>query len=192
MKQIGSNLSAGLLLAALAMLATAQAKAQEYTFLTLAGLAGSPGSADGTGSAAQFRDPTSVAVDSAGNVYVADLYNYTIREVTPGVEGLRAHFFLPAGVTCLEAWGQLETPGLAKRLECVQLAPKAFGACWRFRDARGVPKREQAPRTPNASRHYPLLVPSAPDGAGAGRALRPTWQSSQVRAAKGRRASQSD
>ena len=39
---------------------------------TLAGLAGNAGSADGTGSAARFDNPTGVAVDSAGNVYVAD------------------------------------------------------------------------------------------------------------------------
>jgi sugar lactone lactonase YvrE len=50
---------------------------------TLAGLAGSPGSADGTGSAARFNVPTGVAVDSAGNVYVADSGNCTIRKVTP-------------------------------------------------------------------------------------------------------------
>ena len=50
---------------------------------TLAGLAGSPGSADGTGSNARFNDPSGVAVDSAGNVYVADSYNDTIRKVTP-------------------------------------------------------------------------------------------------------------
>ena len=50
---------------------------------TLAGLAGSAGSADGTGSAARFNDPVGVAVDSAGNVYVADTDNHTIRKVTP-------------------------------------------------------------------------------------------------------------
>ena len=50
---------------------------------TLAGLAGRPGSADGTGSAARFWDPSGVAVDSAGNVYVADTQSHTIRKVTP-------------------------------------------------------------------------------------------------------------
>src|ERR1019366_7810554 len=53
---------------------------------TLAGLAGSPGSADGTGSAARFNQPPGVAVDSAGNVYVADVYNSTIRKVTRSEE----------------------------------------------------------------------------------------------------------
>jgi hypothetical protein len=50
---------------------------------TLAGLGGSPGSADGTGSAARFSLPLGVAVDSADNVYVADNDNQTIRKVTP-------------------------------------------------------------------------------------------------------------
>ena len=39
---------------------------------TLAGSAGASGSADGTGSDARFNYPDGVAVDSAGNVYVAD------------------------------------------------------------------------------------------------------------------------
>jgi sugar lactone lactonase YvrE len=51
---------------------------------TLAGLPGILGSADGTGSAARFTNPNGVAVDSAGNVYVADTTNDTIRNITPG------------------------------------------------------------------------------------------------------------
>ena len=46
---------------------------------TLAGLAGTVGSADGTGSAARFNQPNGIAVDTAGNVYVADSLNRTIR-----------------------------------------------------------------------------------------------------------------
>ncbi len=50
---------------------------------TLAGSAGNSGSADGAGVAAQFSSPYGVAVDGAGNVYVADAGNNTIRKVTP-------------------------------------------------------------------------------------------------------------
>ena len=51
---------------------------------TLAGLAAYAGSTDGTGSAARFYQPTGVAVDNTGNVYVADYLNDTIRKITPG------------------------------------------------------------------------------------------------------------
>jgi sugar lactone lactonase YvrE len=50
---------------------------------TLAGLAESPGSADGAGSSAQFNYPGSIAVDSANSLYVADTVNHTIRKITP-------------------------------------------------------------------------------------------------------------
>jgi len=53
-------------------------------------LAGSPdgspnagGSADGTGSAAQFLGPQGIAADENGNVFVSDTQNYTIRRITP-------------------------------------------------------------------------------------------------------------
>lgn len=49
---------------------------------TLAGSAGASGSSDGTGSAARFKSLQGVAVDTAGNVYVADTANRTIRKVT--------------------------------------------------------------------------------------------------------------
>jgi hypothetical protein len=49
---------------------------------TLAGSAGQSGSTDGTNSTALFKNPSGVAVDSAGNVYVADTGNKTVRQVT--------------------------------------------------------------------------------------------------------------
>ena len=51
---------------------------------TFAGQAGVQGSVDGIGTAAVFYEPTGVAVDSSGYVYVADWLNSTIRKITPG------------------------------------------------------------------------------------------------------------
>jgi len=83
---------------------------------TLAGTAGSLGSVDGTGAAARFASPSGVAVDGAGNVFVADNLYSTIRKITPtGVvttlagtagsygsadgTGAAARFYSPTGVS---------------------------------------------------------------------------------------------
>jgi sugar lactone lactonase YvrE len=85
---------------------------------TVAGEAGSIGSTDGSGNAARFNTPGSVAVDEAGNLYVADTRNNTIRKITsggavttlagttgyPGLgstdgTGSEARFFSPSGLT---------------------------------------------------------------------------------------------
>jgi sugar lactone lactonase YvrE len=82
---------------------------------TLAGLAGTSGATDGTGTAALFNGPSAVAVGSGGDLYVADTGNNTIRRVTPqGVvttlagnagaggsldgTGTAAYFRQPAGI----------------------------------------------------------------------------------------------
>ena len=53
------------------------------TVTTIAGLAGTTGSSDGTGEAARFNEPRGIAIGSDGNLYVVDTENHTIRRVTP-------------------------------------------------------------------------------------------------------------
>jgi len=57
--------------------------AQSYTFTTIAGLAGVIGTADGANTNALFHRPGGLAVDGAGNIYVADLLNHAIRKLAP-------------------------------------------------------------------------------------------------------------
>jgi sugar lactone lactonase YvrE len=49
---------------------------------TLAGLPGTPGSADGTGSTARFDSPTGIAFGPDGALYVSDTGNHTVRRIT--------------------------------------------------------------------------------------------------------------
>lgn len=57
--------------------------AEGGTVTVLAGLPGSPGSADGSGAAARFSAPRGIATDGT-NLFVADTGNHTIRQVTTG------------------------------------------------------------------------------------------------------------
>jgi sugar lactone lactonase YvrE len=50
---------------------------------TVAGTVNALGSADGAGSLARFRSPTSLAMDPTGNVLIGDLTNCTVRRMTP-------------------------------------------------------------------------------------------------------------
>ena len=50
---------------------------------TLAGTADQIGSTDGLGAAARFNEPSGIAVDDAGTVFVADTYNNIIRKISP-------------------------------------------------------------------------------------------------------------
>jgi len=63
----------------------ASCKVPESKAWVVSTLAGSDiaGFADDIGTAARFDYPTGVAVDSSGNVYVADSFNHRIRKITP-------------------------------------------------------------------------------------------------------------
>lgn len=83
---------------------------------TFAGSPGSWGTDNGTGTNARFNRPTAVAIDQAGNLYVTDSGNHTIRKITPAREtttlagaptatgtydgtGVNARFTFPSGIT---------------------------------------------------------------------------------------------
>jgi sugar lactone lactonase YvrE len=91
---------------------------------TFAGLPKTSGSADGVGSEARFSEPQGIATDSAGNVYVADSGNRTIRKITPKGEvstlagaagesgsadgtGAQARFSSSLGELAVDRWGNV-------------------------------------------------------------------------------------
>src|SRR5262245_40959123 len=81
MKSIPYTVSALALLLVTNTRSNAQSNSQPYSFATLAG--GGGYSTNQPGSAARFWSPIAVAVDSAGNVYVAEQSNNSISKVTP-------------------------------------------------------------------------------------------------------------
>ncbi len=93
----------------------ARATAQDLTVTTIAGQFWESGSVDGTGRSARFNYPRNVVIDPAGNLYILDGNNYTLRKMTaggvvttiagsPGAKsyvdgpGPTARFFQPAGL----------------------------------------------------------------------------------------------
>jgi D-alanyl-D-alanine dipeptidase len=96
---------------------------------TLAGTAGEIGSTDATGAAARFRDPRSVATDSAGNVYVADQENFDIRKITS--DGVVTTL---AGTTGQNGFTPGALPGVLTSPRCVTV----FGTTLYFTSKNGV------------------------------------------------------
>lgn len=78
---------------------------------TLAGKAGEPGSADGTGAEARFASPQDIVAGAAGEFYVTDTGNHTIRKVTSagvvttfaGLAGVQGNTDGPAGAARFSA-----------------------------------------------------------------------------------------
>jgi len=84
---------------------------------TLAGLSGAVGANDGIGSSAYFYSPKGMSLDAAGNLYLADWGNNTIRKVT-----------LSGIVTTVAGLAEQYAKGYAD----------GTGAIARFRDPQGV------------------------------------------------------
>jgi hypothetical protein len=90
--------------------------------ITLAGLAHNQGDEDGAAADARFRSPLALAADAAGNVYIADSGNFTIRKLTPAGQVTTI-----AGQVGLEGF----TPGEASVLSAVRgLAVGSDGALY--------------------------------------------------------------
>lgn len=85
---------------------TAQFSASSINLL--AGQTGGPGSIDGVGNQARFNGVSAIAFDAAGNAYVADTANNTIRKITPA--GAVSTLAGRAGLT-----GSLDGVGAAAR-----------------------------------------------------------------------------
>jgi hypothetical protein len=81
---LGAGLNSNLRIASVPLtdLAAPAPVKENVLYGTLAGLAGSSGSADGVGAAAKFMGARGVATDAVGNVYVADTGNHTIRKIS--------------------------------------------------------------------------------------------------------------
>jgi streptogramin lyase len=106
---------------------------------TFAGAAGRDGATDGDLSSARFRSPASLVFDKKGNLFVADSFNQTVREISsngivstvcgaPGISGAAdgtngvARFFNPYGLA-VAADGSLVVADAYNQIVRVVLVP---------------------------------------------------------------------
>jgi DNA-binding beta-propeller fold protein YncE len=92
------------------------------TVSTLAGKAGTLGSADGTGDAARFELPTGVAANGVGELFVSDLKNNTVRHVDTSSRAVTTVIGTP------NAWGVRTGPLPAQLTQPTALALLPSGA----------------------------------------------------------------
>lgn len=63
---------------------TIRAVAPNGVATTVAGAPGKKGNTDGKAADARFNCPHGIATDAAGNLYVTDTFNHTVRKISPG------------------------------------------------------------------------------------------------------------
>jgi sugar lactone lactonase YvrE len=149
---------------------------------TVAGLGGVSGTTNATGTAARFNAPNDVAIDTEGNLYVADTNNHTIRRISTtgavttfaGLSGVvgsasgpgsSAQFNYPTGIA-VDSRGMVfvadSTNSLIRRIDPSGLVttiggrvPLFVGECG---DGTGAAARFSGPLDIAVDRHDALLI----------------------------------
>lgn len=118
----------------------------------LAGAIGLPGSTDGAGADARFHSPYGLAVDGAGNLYVADQGNNAIRRVAPDgsvttLTSASSGLFAPLGVA-VDRVGNIYTTGtnsIVSRITATGAAEPIAGGVSGYSDGVGASARFSSP-----------------------------------------------
>jgi hypothetical protein len=121
---------------------------------TIAGLAGTPGSTNGIGSAARFENPAGLALNSDNTLYVADSGNCTIRSIdlatdtvsllsgTPGTcafaNGANPTFDTPSGIALYNGYIYVAERGGVSQIMLFGTATLAGGATYGYHDGVGT------------------------------------------------------
>ncbi len=150
-----------------------------WVVTTLAGKAGVHGPSDGTGGSAAFYYPNEIAAGPLGNLYVADSYNHTIRQVTPdgtvttiagtaGVNGVAdgtntaARFYFPSGITSDSSGNLFVADTYNSLIRRVSLV----GTDWVTTTLAGLPRFSGSAdgTNRNAQFNYPFGIAAGTDG----------------------------